>query len=133
MSENNINRVHCNKCKDYKYLHKPWYIVKKKGKYGDLISIRGVCPDCHSSQSRKLSQVLIKMEAREIFKAYPYGEYKLDEEGNITNKDGGILPLLPLLGVIFGGITAASGVAGATAGAVLAKQKKMKKKKEPIN
>ena len=116
---NEINRVHCVKCKEYKLLNEPWHIVKKKGKFGDIISFKGVCPDCKTSQIKKLSNGLLKPEAKEVFSSYSYGEYKLDSNGNIQNKDGGILPLLPLLGLVFTGIGAASGVAGTTAGIVL--------------
>ena len=46
-----------------------------------------------------------------------------------TEFNGGILPLLPLLGLIFGGISAASAVAGTTASAVLQKQKNDEEKR----
>jgi hypothetical protein len=106
VTEQDITRVHCNKCQEYINLKSPFYIRKKKGKYGDLISIRGLCSTCQTAQSRKLPENHIRSEARDTFKSYPYGDYKLDNEGNILNKDGGFLPfLLPL---IFGGIAAAA-------------------------
>ena len=120
MNNQQIQRVHCNKCKDYKLLIEPWYIVKKNGKYGDIISFKGICPECKTSQSRKLPSELIRAEVRETFKTYPYGEYKIDSTGNIQNKDGRILPfLIPL----FIGLGTAAAVSGAVAGPVLAKQK----------
>ena len=60
---------------------------------------------------------MIRTEARELFKSYPYGECKIDSTGNIQNKDGGFLFLIPIF------VGAAAAIAGAVAGPVLAKQK----------
>jgi hypothetical protein len=110
-----VNRVYCRTCKEDKNLQEPFYILKKKGKQKDIISLRGLCPNCNRMQSKTLTQNLMSFEGSNVFESYPYGEYNIDSNGNIQDKEGGILPLLPLLGVIFGGITAAAGVSTAVA------------------
>lgn len=115
-----LTYVHCNKCKEYKNLIPPYFIIKKKGKYGDIVSIKGLCPDCNTNQTKKIAMASIKMESRDTFKSYPYGEYKLDTMGNITNKEGG---LFPLIGLIIAGVAAAATTAGVTANIIQSKQK----------
>ena len=56
MNNQQIHRVHCNKCKVYRLLIEPWYIVKKNGKYEDIISFKGICPECKTSQSTKITK-----------------------------------------------------------------------------
>ena len=61
---------------------------------------------------------------KEIIKRFPSEVRKQLKEVNPGERfQGGILPLLPLLGLIFSGIGAASGVAGAVAKSVINKQK----------
>jgi hypothetical protein len=112
---NQINRIHCRTCKEMKNLQEPFFILKKKGKNKDIISLRGQCPNCNRIQSKTLSPNMMQSGAKEVFQSYPYGEYNVDRNGNIQDKEGGILPLLPLLGVIFGGIGAAATVSTAVA------------------
>lgn len=92
--------------------------MKKKGKFGDYIYFKGTCPTCITPQCRKLGKEWIGVEARELFKNYSYGEYKMKSSGNIENKDGGLFPPA-IIGVISETVGAAATAAGTTAGIVL--------------
>jgi hypothetical protein len=78
------------------------------------------CAECGKSKHKFLS----KGETSHLPE-----DLRNSEVGTIINKEdyeskyGGILPLLALLPLIFGGIGAASAVAGTTAGVVIEKQK----------
>ena len=116
--------LRCSKCKKDITIDPPYSIIRSKGKYKDVIRLKGLCNNCNTYQSKIVGSGYLKSdEINEQLKKlenYPYGNYDLDNDGNINTKDGGILPFIPL---IIAGIAAASGIAGTTAAAIQNKQR----------
>jgi hypothetical protein len=107
--------IRCNRCKKNVDITDP--TVRKLS--GDKYSVSATCSSCKKPINRTLNKRQIKLLPKYMTDAIDFStftDYK-DE------KTGGILPLLPLLAAIFGGLTAAGSTAGAVANSVLQAKK----------
>jgi hypothetical protein len=103
--------VHCKRCK--RNVDITDTVIKELS--GNRYTPSATCLLCSKPISRAPSMKQVKLLPKHIIAANEFGaftDYK-DE------KTGGILPLLPLLAAIFGGLTAAGSTAGVVANSVL--------------
>ena len=104
-----IKDTYCVKCGNHTESIEPTSIDKiQKNRYG----FRTTCSVCKLKKYQFIKKAYIKNLPEEI--------RNMEER---TTQKGGFLPLIPLLGLIFGGIAAASGVARTVANTVISKQK----------
>jgi hypothetical protein len=107
--------IRCNRCKNSFDVVSP--VIRKQP--GNKYVVNAICMSCNKPITRKLSKTQIQRLPKSILDANDYStftDYK-DE------KTGGILPLIPLLAAIFGGLTAAGSTAGVVANSVLQAKK----------
>jgi hypothetical protein len=109
--------IYCKRCKYETKGEEPIFIkrladnpLKNRPQYEFKI----LCGVCHNLKQKVLNDTQIKLLPDEI-KNIEVGK----EVVNTIQKDGGIIPILPLIGVIAAGITALSTAGGATATAVI--------------
>jgi len=100
----------CSKCKEITQTIEPMKI-KKYGKNKYLMT--GVCSICQNKKTKMLNKAQRKELAPEIT------NLKVGEK----IKSGGILPIIPLLGLLTGGITALSAVGSAVASNIIQAKK----------
>ena len=81
--------------------------------------IKAKCIICGKIKSKFLNDAQRKQLSQEVLDI-PIGT---TVDNNITTKEGGILPLIPLIGAIAAGISALTGVAGTVASTVLNSKK----------
>ena len=113
-------QVFCAKCKDYTG-NNTENVVFVKTSRSNMIKV--LCAQCKYPKSAYIQKSIMK-QFPEIDKALEILNVKESISGHqLKDSEGGILPLLPLLGAIFGGITAAGSTATAVAVPVLNKQK----------
>ena len=108
---NNEIRLRCNTCKEFTQSINPIIIKKDKN---NRFHIKAVCSICNKFKTKYLNIEQVKLLPDEIKNA-PDNTTFTD---NIV-RNGGILPLLFLIGVIVAGITALASVGGATASSVI--------------
>jgi hypothetical protein len=107
--------LRCNRCKKNVDIADP--VISKLA--GNKYILTAKCLTCNKPITRSLTNKQIKLLPKSIVETSDYGVFRDYKD----EKSGGILPLLPLLGAIFGGLTAASGVAGTVANSVLQARK----------
>lgn len=107
--------LRCNRCKKVVPVDNP--VISKLP--GNKYTITAKCLSCNKPISKAMNKKQIKLLPKSIVETKDYSaiEHYKDE------KTGGILPLLPLLGAIFGGIAAAGSTAGVVANSVLQSKK----------
>ena len=90
------------------------------------IQLKIMCAKCSRPKSQYISNKVLHQfpDIKQVLDTLPI-KGKVTEK-NIVDKEGGILPLLPLLGAIFGGISAAGAAGGAAAGITQAVHNKQK-------
>ena len=108
-------RIKCLKCNDYTQSIPPVMIKKYDNNKYQLTT---VCYCCNNSKTKKANMSQIALLPDEIKNA-PNGKLFVND----IEKDGGILPILPLILAIAAGVTAVSTAAGTVASNVIQKQK----------
>jgi hypothetical protein len=108
-------RIKCKTCKEFTDCQEP-VTIKKYGQNKFLI--KTVCIICKGLKTKTLNEMQRKILPKEILEMSENSEVA----NNIT-REGAILPLIPLLGAIFAGVSALTGIGGATASAVIGAKK----------
>jgi hypothetical protein len=108
-------KIKCKTCNNFTECQEP-VIIKRYGL--NKFNIKTVCAICKCLKSKTLNEMQRKILPEEILTMIE----KSEVVNNIT-REGKILPLLPILGLILSGIGAASGVAGTVASAVINSKK----------
>jgi len=90
------------------------------------IQLKIMCAICSRPKSKYIPNKVLNQfpDIKEVLTQLP-SKGKVSEK-SLNDKEGGILPLLPLLGSIFGGISAAGAAGGAAAGITQAVHNKQK-------
>jgi ribosomal protein L44E len=104
-------RIKCTKCKDFTQSIEP-VVIKRFG--ANKFNIKVACSICKKYKTKTLNEMQRKLLPKEI--------QDMPENTEIVNnieKDGGLFPLIPLIGAIAAGISALAGVGGVTANAIL--------------
>jgi hypothetical protein len=105
----------CKRCKKNADVIEP--VISKLP--GDRYTINAMCSLCNKPINRSLNKRQIKLLPKSMIDSNDYSIFKDYKD----QKTGGIIPLLPLLGPIFAGVTEASGVAGTVANSVIQSKK----------
>ena len=110
--------MNCSNCKKVTDTKEPVFV--KKSKKGNRYYLQAYCADCPKKKSRPVAETEFKCLSKEQQKEIK----NLDngDEHALDSNNGGLLPLLPLLGAIFSGIAAASTATGAIANTVISKK-----------
>jgi hypothetical protein len=108
-------RINCKTCNEFTESQEP-VIIKKYGK--NKFNIKTVCAVCKGIKSKILNEMQRKILPNEIL--------EMPENSEVVNKiekEGKFLPLIPLLGAIFAGVSALTGIGGLTASTVISAKK----------
>ena len=114
-------RIMCQKCNDFTESTEPITIKRFKGQNFD---IQCKCVVCNKLKRKRLNKLQRKLLPDEVINMPENSEVV-----NNINRDGGILPILPLLGAIFAGVSALTGVGGTVASAVINSKKANEEKR----
>jgi hypothetical protein len=110
---------YCLICKTKTPNTEPAYLAKTRNK---RIGLHSTCTSCGKGKFLFIANKKVCKFPKDVRKALQ----KLEPE---ESYEGGILPLLPLLGLIAAGVTAASGVAGTVANTVIQSKKAEEEKR----
>ena len=114
-------RLKCRRCKEYTQTISPIKISKYNPKG---IQITAICSICNRLKTKKLNCEQISLLPDEI-KNSDVGSKFVDDGKAVSSgaenytRDGGIIPIIPLIGAILAGVTALSSVAGTVASNVI--------------
>ena len=104
-------RLKCANCKDYTQTINPIIINKlTENRY----HIKAVCSICNKFKSKFLNKEQIMLLPNEIQQATDNTTFT-----NTIERNGGLLPIIPLIGAIAAGISALASAGGATASAII--------------
>ena len=104
-------RLKCNNCKDFTQTINPIIINKlTKNRY----HIKAVCSICNKFKTKFLNKEQIKLLPVELKQAGNNTTFN-----NTIERNGGIIPLLPLIGAIAMGISTLTATGGATTSAII--------------
>ena len=108
---NSENRLKCANCKDYTQTINPIIINKlTENRY----HIKAVCSICNKFKPKFLNKEQIMFLPNEIQQATNNTTFT-----NTIERNGGLLPIIPLIGAIAAGISALASAGGATASAII--------------
>ena len=105
-------RLYCVKCKDYAQSIEP-VIIKKDA--NNRFHIKALCFICNKFKTKFLNLEQVKTLPDEIKNSVDGSIFK-----NTIERNGGLIPIIPLIGAIAMGISALASAAGTTASVVLA-------------
>ena len=108
-------RLRCNKCKKYTQSTNPIIINKE---VGNRFYIKTVCSICNKYKNKYLNIKQVNLLPDEIKQAPDNTTFT-----DTIERNGGIIPLLPLIGAIAAGVNALTSVADTTSSIVLATRK----------
>ena len=108
--ESNQLSVYCRKCKDYTQSTNPVTIRRSSDNFYDIYI---TCSICNTEKYKRLNPAQKKLLPKDILDL-PIKSEVFDD----GTKEGGIFPLIPLIGAIAAGVSALAGAGGAVAGAV---------------
>ena len=104
-------RLYCLKCKDYTQSIEP-IIIKKD--VGSRFHIKAMCSICNKFKTKFLSLEQVKLLPDEIRNSVDGSTFT-----NTIERNGGILPIIPLIMAVTAGISALASAGGATASAII--------------
>ena len=108
---NNEIRLRCNICKEFTQSINPIIIQKEKN---NRFHIKAVCSICNKFKTKCLNIEQVKLLPDEIRHAPDNTTFT-----DTIERNGGKIPILPLIGAIAGGLTALAAVGGTTASAII--------------
>ena len=104
-------RLYCLKCKDYTQSIEP-IIIKKD--VGIRFHIKAMCSICNKFKSKFLNLEQVKLLPDEIKHSVDGSTFT-----NTIERNGGILPIIPLIMAVTAGISALAAAGGTTASAII--------------
>ena len=108
---NSVIRLKCANCKDYTQTINPIIINKlSENRY----HIKAVCSICNKFKSKFLNKEQIMLLPNEIQQTTNNTTFT-----NTIERNGGLLPIIPLIGAIAAGVSALASVGGTTASAII--------------
>ena len=104
-------RLYCLKCKDYTQSKEP-IIIKKD--IGSRFHIKAMCSICNKFKTKFLSLEQVKLLPDEIKNSVDGSTFT-----NTIERNGGIIPIIPLIMAVAAGVSALASAGSATASAII--------------
>ena len=114
-------RLKCANCKDYTQTINPIIITKLTE---NIYHIKAVCSICNKFKSKFLNKEQIKLLPNEIQQASDNTTFT-----NTIERNGGLLPIIPLISAIYMSILALASAGGAKSSAIISAKNSTEKEK----